>query len=81
MPTVATSQQSPSPAALRMRRLRERRRQGTVRFAIELDPRYISGLVELKWLPGSQRDDRAAVLNAFCRFVEYALDMTRNTSR
>jgi hypothetical protein len=80
MQTVATSQQPPSPGAERMRRLRERRRKGKVRFAIELDRRYISGLVELKWLPGNQRDDRAAVINAFCRLIEYVL-VTQNERR
>jgi hypothetical protein len=79
MHTAATSQQPPSPGAARMRRFRERRRLGKVRFAIELDPIYISGLVELGWLKGSQRDDRSVVMNAFCRFVAFALDMTRNT--
>jgi hypothetical protein len=73
MQTVATVPQPPSPGAERMKRLRERRRTGRMCFMFELDPREISGLVELKWLPGSQRDDRAAVVNAFCRLVEYVL--------
>ena len=73
MQTVVTVVQPASHAALRMRRFRERRRQGKVCFLVELDPREISGLVELKWLPGSHRDDRAAVVNAFCRLVEYVL--------
>jgi hypothetical protein len=64
-----------------MRRLRERRRQGKVCFLFELDPMEISGLVELKWLPGSHRNDHAAVRDAFCRFVGYALNMTRNAGR
>jgi hypothetical protein len=80
MQTSATSPQPPSPGALRMRRLRERRRQGKVRFAIELDPGYISGLVKLQWLKSSQRDDRAAVINAFCRLIEYVL-VTQNELR
>ena len=48
---------------------------------IELDPGTISGLVELGWLSGRQRDDRAAVIDGFCRFIGFALDMTRNTRR
>jgi uncharacterized protein (DUF2236 family) len=81
MQTVATLPQSPSPGAERMRRLRERQRTGKVYVTIELYPREISGLIELRWLPGSQRHDHAAVVNAFCRFVAFALDMTRNTGR
>jgi hypothetical protein len=39
----------------------------------ELDPGAISGLVELRWLQSSQRDERVAVVDAFYRFVRYAL--------
>jgi hypothetical protein len=70
-----------SPSAERMRRLRERRRNGKICFLYELDPWAISGLVELRWLQSSQRDDQAAVISAFHRFVGYALDMTRNAGR
>jgi hypothetical protein len=68
-----SERQPPSPGAERMRRLRERRRQGKVCFIFELDPRAISGLVELRWLPASQQDDHTAVINAFRGFVRYAL--------
>jgi hypothetical protein len=71
----------PSPAAARMRRLRERRRQGKVCCLLELPPWAILGLVELRWLHPSCRDDHDAVLDAFRRFVAFALDMTRNTGR
>jgi hypothetical protein len=67
--------------AERMRRSRERRREGRICFLFELYPREISGLVELGWLPDSQRNDHAAVVNAFRRFIGYALDMTRNRGR
>jgi hypothetical protein len=50
-------------------------------FMFELDPAAISGLVELGWLQGSRGNDHAAVVNAFRRFVGYALDMTRNRDR
>jgi len=80
--TEATSTtRLPSPAALRMRRLRERRRRGRMCFMFELEPWAISGLVELRWLAAGRRDDHAGVVNAFSRFVGYALDMTRNTPR
>jgi hypothetical protein len=70
-----------SPSAERMRRLRERRRLGKVCFQFELDPWAISGLIELRWLPASRRDDHDSVVHAFHRFVAFALDMTRNTGR
>jgi hypothetical protein len=46
---------------------------------IELGPAQISGLIELGWLSGRQRGDRAAVIDGFCRLIGYALDMRRNT--
>jgi len=55
--------------------------QGRLSFMCELDLGEISGLVQLRWLQGSQQDDRAAVENAFRRFVRYALNATRNTVR
>jgi hypothetical protein len=67
--------------AERMRRSRERRRQGRICFMTELEPWAIRGLVELGWLQDSQRNDHAAVVNAFRRFVGHALDMTRNSGR
>jgi hypothetical protein len=68
------TRRSSSPGAERMRRLRERRRRGKVCFWFELDAWAIDGLVELRWLPASQRDNHAAVVHAFRRFVGYALD-------
>jgi len=55
--------------------------QDRLSFVCELDLGEISGLVQLRWLQGSQQDDRAAVENAFRRFVRYALNATRNTVR
>jgi hypothetical protein len=69
-----------SRGAERMRRHRARRREGKVCVMIELDPVMIFGLMELGWLLGRQRDDRAAVIDA-CRFIGFALDMTRNIRR
>jgi len=81
METFATLPQPLSPAALRMRRLRERRQQGRVCVMIDLPAWAVSGLVELRWLQPLRRNERAAVIDAFYRFVEYALDMTRNTGQ
>ena len=55
--------------------------QDRLSFVCELDLGEISGLVQLRWLQGSQQDDHAAVENAFRRFVRYALNATRNTVR
>lgn len=79
--TIATLGQSRSPSANRMRRLRERRRQGKICFMTELEPWAIEGLVELRWLHPDRRNDHAAVIGAFHGFANYALDMTRNTGR
>jgi hypothetical protein len=81
METVAALPPPHSPGTERTRRWRERRRQGRVCFMIDLSPWAISGLVELRWLHPLRRDDRAAVIDAFHRFVGYALDMRRNTGR
>jgi hypothetical protein len=78
---MAPSPSLHSPGAERMRRHRARRREGKVCVFIELDPGTISGLIELGWLSGRQRDDRAAVIDGFCRFIGYALDVTRNPRR
>jgi hypothetical protein len=48
---------------------------------IDLPAWAVSGLVELRWLQPLRRNERAAVIDAFYRFVEYALDMTRNTGQ
>ena len=61
METVATS---PSPAALRMRRARDRRRQGDVIVRIELGSCAIADLVALGWLPAADRDDKDALRRA-----------------
>jgi hypothetical protein len=57
------------------------RSQDRLSFMCELGPEEISGLIQLRWLQRSQRDDRVAVENAFRRFVRYVLDVTRNTVR
>src|SRR5438445_7086141 len=43
----------PSSAALRMRRSRDRRRQGDVIVSLEVAPKVTADLVELGWVPGN----------------------------
>ena len=70
-----------SAGAERMRRHRERRRDGKVCCMVELDPPMISALIELGWLRPKQREDRAAVEDSFFRFIGNALDVTRHSRR
>ena len=64
---------NPSAAAERMRRSRERRRAGSFCYLVELPGPLIDRLVNLGWLAGVARNDKAALLAAFQRFVQQAL--------
>jgi hypothetical protein len=129
---VGSEMTVPSSAALRMRRSRERRRQGDVIVSLDVGPKVtadlgwlpapdcdkdalthalidlierairarvipstgseegkvcffseikrstIDTLVELRWLRADQRDDLAAIVTAFRRFVGRWLDIARN---
>src|SRR3984893_4112769 len=46
----------PSSAALRMRRSRDRRRQGDVIVSLDVGPKVTADLVELGWLPAHDCD-------------------------
>ena len=70
MQKVATSPQPPSPAALRMRRSRERRRQGDVIVSLEVGANMTADLVDLGWLPASDHGDKNAVTRALIELVE-----------
>lgn len=67
-----------SAAAERMRRSRERRRAGSFCYLVELPGPLIDRLVNLGWLAGVARNDKAAVLAAFQRFVQQALGFSRS---
>jgi hypothetical protein len=69
---------NPSAAAERMRRSRERRRAGSFCYLVELPAPLIDRLVNLGWLAGVARNDKAAVLAAFRRFVQQALGFSRS---
>jgi hypothetical protein len=64
--------------AQRIARHRERRRQGKVHLAFDLDPWSISGLIAGGWLDRGRRFDAAAVGAAFVNFVTASLDTRRH---
>jgi hypothetical protein len=63
-----------SRAALRMRRHRERRRDGLRCVTIELRETEITALIRKSFLKEDARNDRRAVLSAFYGFLDGALD-------
>jgi hypothetical protein len=63
---------------LKARRSRERRRAGSFCYLVELPGPLIDRLVNLGWLAGVARSDKAAVLAAFQRFVQQALGFSRS---
>ncbi len=65
--------QSVTPAAIRMRRTRERRRVGTVCFRLQLDASGIETLVAAGWLAPRDRAAQTAVTEAFLRMANKAL--------
>ena len=64
----------PSSAALRMRRSRDRRRQGDVIVSIDVGPKVTADLVDLGWLsaPDCDKDALAHALNGF---IERAIEV------
>ena len=59
-----------SPAAERMRRYRERRRNGLRSFTIVLRESEINALVHFGWLAPESRLDRDAVISALYDFLD-----------
>ena len=62
-PVVSDRSGAPTAAAERMRRSRERRRAGSFCYLVELPGPLIDRLVNLGWLAGVARNDKAAVLD------------------
>jgi hypothetical protein len=58
-------ERAPSPAALRMRRHRERRRDGLRCMTIELQEAEIDALIRKGFLNEEARNNRRAVMSAF----------------
>jgi hypothetical protein len=67
-------ERGPSPAALRMRRHRERRRDGLRCTTIELRETEVTALVRKGFLKEDGRNDRRAVIRAFYSFLDRTLD-------
>jgi hypothetical protein len=64
-----------SAAALRMRRHRERRRDGLRCVTIELRETEIAALIRKRFLSENARDDLRAVKTAFYGFLDRTLDL------
>ena len=65
---------APSLAAVRMRRTRERRRQGDVIVSVDVGPKVTADLVELGWLPAPDCD-KDALSHALIDLIERALEV------
>jgi hypothetical protein len=66
---------APSLAAVRMRRTRERRRQGDVIVSVEVGPKVTADLVELGWVPAHVCGDKDTLTRALTEFVERAIEV------
>jgi hypothetical protein len=65
---------STSPSAERMRRHRQRRRDGMRCLQVEIRDTEIDELIRRKLLKEEMRNDKQSILNAFYEFLENALD-------
>ena len=65
---------TPSAAALRMRRHRERRRDGLRCVRIELRETEITALIQKGFLKEDARNNLRAVMSAFYGFLDRTLD-------
>jgi hypothetical protein len=73
---------STSAAAERMRRHRQRRRDGLRSFRIELRETEIDALIKAGFLGEQSRDDSNAIIRALYRLFDRVFDsMTRNIAR
>jgi hypothetical protein len=66
---------APSPATLRMRKSRERRRQGDVIVRLEIGPNMTANLVALGWLLAPDRVDHDALASALGGLIDQAIAM------
>ena len=66
---------APSPAAVRMRRTRERRRHGDAIVSLELRPKVTADLVGLCWLPAPDRGDKDAFTGTLIKLIERAIEV------
>jgi hypothetical protein len=66
---------APSPAALRMRRSRGRRRQGEAIVSFEVGPAVAATIMALGWLPEADRGDKDALARALLELIERAIEL------
>ncbi len=66
---------APSAAALRMRRSRERRRQGDVIVSLEVGPNVTADLADLGWLPTSDWVDKDVLARALIDLIERGIEV------
>ena len=69
----ATPSNERSSAAKRMRRHRQRRREGLRHFGVDLKEAEIDALIRKGLLPRESRMDRTAVVNALYAFLNRTL--------
>ena len=77
MSSFLTDQNAPTPAAARMRRVRQRRRNGLRCVTIELRKSEITALVNGGYLGSDQSDDNEAIKTALYNFFEMQLEPPR----
>jgi SOS response regulatory protein OraA/RecX len=78
---TATNSPNISPAAERMRRHRQRRREGLRSLTIELREAEIDALIRSGFLEGRSRNDVNAVTQALYRLLDRIFRVTRNAPR
>ena len=72
-PIVANTKTAREGAAERMRRSRQRRRNGFLCYRLELHDREIEGLVRRGLLLASEQTNRNAIMKAMYAFVDRTL--------
>jgi hypothetical protein len=73
--TPRSGMTAPSPGALRMRRSRERRRQGDVMVTLKVGPNMTANLANLDWLPAPDRVDKDTIARALAGLIDHAITM------
>jgi hypothetical protein len=81
--TSEASPPAPSPAAERMRRYRERQRDGLRCLTIELRETEIDALIQKGLLTGDNSENPEAIIAALYDFLDSTLDntVTRNSMK
>ena len=64
----------PSPAAERMRRYRQRRRQGTRHVKVALEPTEVDALIQMRFLREEDRRDAVFLQTAVMGLIYWVLD-------